>query len=150
MRSAKRASCSVTRRDPLPRYGATLDLFSALDRGDFATFLGMLHEEVTGRIELSGGTVIEFGSRDELALRARPHLDRMRNKGATATRLGNYDASLDAPFVIARFEVDRSQQHGRAKLVWHVAPGVDARVIDLELHCDCEREQSGDWTTLPR
>ncbi len=132
MRAPRRiTSSSSTRRDPTPRYGATLDLIAAFDALDLPKVLSFFHDELRGSEHSPEGTCT-FSSRAEIVPQLVELFEWTRAAGTQMqTTITNYEASKDATSVIASIDLFRAWEgaparpklRGHATVVWRIAEG---------------------------
>lgn len=145
---------SLTQRDPMPRYGLTLDIFAALDQNDLAGVIPHLADDVHGSIRLPDGMVAEFRSRSEYVEKIGLVVSGMRAAGVTSrTKITNYDASDDPCTILASIDLMRLyvagslrvHLRGHATFVW--SKGEEGhKISQWRITWEKDREQSGDWT----
>ncbi len=155
MRSSfKSQLSSITRRDPVPRFGATLDVFAALDDNDVNAMLAYLAPDVVGSVRLPDAAVMTFGSRAEYEATFGTLMNALRASGVRCrTKIVNYDASTNATTVLASVDLDRVwdvdgarlRLCGHGTIVW--ARGDEGmKIVQWRVTWEKAREQSGDWS----
>jgi hypothetical protein len=147
----------ITRRDPLPRFGATVDLFAAIDAGDVSAVAARLDERVTGRVQFPDGSSFSFTSRPELLDQIMPVRREFLATGLrVATTLTNYDADASAAGIIASIDLQRrwsgdaiapTLHRGHATLAWSGATGTWL-VVRWLVTWEMGRLQSGDFSKI--
>jgi hypothetical protein len=155
MRARQKSNASsITRRDPVPRYGATLDIFHALDANDLASILENLAPDVVGSIRLPDESAITFASRDEYIATIGVITEGLRAAGVRSrTKVTNYHATSDGTMVLVSIDLDRiydvhsthAHLRGHATIVWAIG-SEGMKIVQWRITWERVREQSGDWS----
>ncbi len=148
---------AITRREPVPRFGATLDVFESIDAGEFGAVSARLDERVTGRVCFPDGSVVAFASRTEFLDQVVPAVRSIQRAGVRlSTQITNYSVDVSEVGVISSIDLQRHWHaegsvpvvhRGHATLVWNGASGTWL-IVQWLVTWELGRIQSGDFSKL--